>query len=431
MRRLIPSTAALLAGCTAGTAPRMLAAPTLTLDADHPNVVHASAPAEDACELAWTTPRGEATGGEAEDGELRATIAGLAPDADVTATLRCGTSSSAAATIRVPALPEDVPTLTVDTAARGISEPFFLHEWFRLGPEGFLTIEDLDGNVVWWLSQGTHTSTHAHYDPEAQVVYAVEQDDAHQSYLLVAPIAGPARRWPVANAHHDSVALGDGRYLVPVTVEREVDGQTVAGDELVRIDDADGSTEVVWSAFDALEVIPNDGWSARLPDGAADWTHVNGLDWDPDAGRVYVSMYWERAIVVIDPADWTVEHVVGGSQSDYTVPEPFGPQHSPVHAGNTLWMFDNGSSAAEGSRLAAYTLDDAAMTATRTYSWQPDPVTFDVVLGSVDPHDDAIIGSWGDLGTIRILSPAGEVLGSYDLGGNDQVGYTSLLESLP
>lgn len=425
-------TALLLVSCHAPAGARSgLPAPTLTLDADHPSVVLASAEADADCVFDVASTAGSSTAGTWSEGTLTAVLAGFPPATDVTVTLTCSDAASPPGTITTGALPDGMPTLTVTTAAAGLTEPYFMHEWFRLGPEGFLVIENLDGAPIWWLEQDTHTATHAHYDPERQVVYAVEQDDQHQSDLLIAPVAGPPHRWSVPDAHHDSVALGGGRYLVPTTEEREVDGQTVAGDDLVLIDDADGGTEVVWSAFDALEVIPNDGWNARLPDGAADWTHVNGLDWDPDTGRVYVSLYWEQAIVALDPTDWSVDWVLGGSQSDFSIPEPFGPQHSPVHRGNALWLFDNGHSAAAGSRLAAYTLDTGAWTATRDWSWQPDPVTFDIVLGSVEPHDDAIIASWGDLGTIRILDADGGVLGEYDLGSNDQVGYTSLLTSLP
>jgi hypothetical protein len=421
-----------LSGCKPAAA---IAPPTLTLDPDHPTAVWVRAELPDAdCALQWSAgdvqPAGASLSARIEGDALITTLLGLPTDTEVRVTLDCPEGSSPAATLTTAALDDDVPTVTVTTAASGLTEPFFLHEWFQSGPSGFLTIEDLDGNVVWWESQGTRTATHAHVDPETHAVYAVEHGYNEPDGLVVAPMTGPASRWMLPGAHHDSLALGSGRYLLAVTEDQDVDGDVVAGDQLVVLDTADGSTTVVWDSFDQLVMERNDGWNFRRFNGAADWTHLNGLNLDPDTGKLYASLYWEGAVVQIDPTTWQTDWVLGGSQSAFRMDEPFGPQHSPVHIGDTLWLFDNGSDSSAGSRLARYTVDEATWTATRAWTWQEDPAVMDVVLGSVDPHDDALIASWGDSGTIRILDGQSKVIGEYDLGERNQVGYTSLLESL-
>lgn len=412
-----------------------LAAPTLTLDADHPTavLVRAEVPDPD-CTLEWSAggvqPSGANVVPKIEDDALVATLLGLPTDTEVRVALSCPKEVSADAIITTAALDDDVPAITVTTAASGLAESFFLHEWFQEGPSGFLTIEDLEGRVVWWESQGTRTATHAHVDPETHAVYAVERGYNEPEGLVVAPMTGPASRWMVPGAHHDSLALGGGRYLLAVTVDKDVDGELVAGDDLVVLDTADGSTTVVWDSFDQLVMERNTGWDFRRYNGAADWTHLNGLNRDPDTGKIYASLYWDRSIVQIDPLTWQTDWVLGGSQSNFSVDVPFGPQHSPVHIGDALWLFDNGSDSTVGSRLARYTLDEDAWTATQSWTWKEDPPATDIVLGSVEPHDDALIASWGDSGTIRIFDLQSNVIGEYDLGDRNQVGYTSLLESL-
>ena len=413
----------------------VIAPPTLTLDADHPTAVMVRVDLPDPdCAVQWSAdgaqPAGASLNAQMDGDALVGTLLGLPTDTTVTVALECPQGSSPDATITTAPLDEDVPTVIVNTAAGGLAESFFLHAWFQAGPSGFLTIEDLDGNVVWWESQGTRTATHAHVDPETHSVYAVEHGYNEADGLVIAPMTGPASRWMIPGAHHDSLALGAGRYLIAVTVDKEVDGELIAGDDLVLLDTADGSTTVVWDSFDQLAITRNNGWDFRRFNGAADWTHLNGLNMDPDTGKIYASLYWAGAVVQIDPNTWQTDWVLGGTESAFRLDEPFGPQHSPVHVGDTLWLFDNGSDSTAGSSLARYTLDEATWTATRSWTWQEDPPAMDIVLGSVEPHEDALIASWGDSGTIRILDLQSEVIGEYDLGERNQAGYTSLLESL-
>ena len=66
-------------------------------------------------------------------------------------------------------------------------------------------------------------------------------------------------------------------------------------------------------------------------------------------------------------------------------------------------------------------------TATRTWSWDPNPVQYCVVMGSIDVRADATLASWGDTSDVRILSPDDGVLASYGPNLSGQTGYTSFV----
>lgn len=429
MRRfaVAPTVALALAGCGAPSCPAGLAAPALEADVDHAATVWARAPdAPEGCAVAWSAAGLDHLTALSDAGE--AALFGAPAGAELTARVRCDDVEGPAASLITGSAPDGLPGFTVDVAPDGLEPRLILSSAMGGGPDGWVTIRDTDGQPVWWV---THTGlgvTHARYDAEAGRVYAAESNaDGSEAYLLLAPLAGPDRRIPVPGAHHDSLALGGGRYLMTVGETRTVNGEAVRGDTLVVVDAADGGITPVWSAFDALEVRRNGGWNIRAPDGAADWTHLNGLDRDPDTGAIAASLYWDHAILQLDPATWTVDWALGGPDADLTPDEPFGPQHSPLHRGDTLWMFDNGSDAARGSLLAAYALDPGAGTAVRTWTWAPSPPEFDIALGSIVRDGDTVLASWGDSGRVRMLDAEGQVEAAYDLEGGGVGGYTSFV----
>lgn len=129
----------------------------------------------------------------------------------------------------------------------------------------------------------------------------------------------------------------------------------------------------------------------------------------------------------IDGDTYATDWVMGGPVSDFEMDEAFGPQHSPVHTGDTMWMYDNGADVSEGSRIVAYTLDEAAGTATTAFEWKPEENAFSPVLGSLDLADDAILAAWGASGEIFVVDRSGELLGSYDLDGEAQAGLTTFV----
>ena len=397
---------------------------TLALDESHPATILASgANGAGNCSIVWT-PGGQpekTTVPAVEGGALSAVLVGSPASTEVTARMQCDGEHGPEATVTTGDLPPGLLAPTVlSPLSDSIDEDYFLTSG-TYQTHGSVTMSDIDGNVVWWEDLDGSSMTAAHFDAETGIVYGVDGDG-----LALMRLAGPTVVFPAKDAHHDALSLGDGKYLVSQSVSN-ADG-TVVGDNLSIVDTSDGSVTVVWDAFDQLEQVENDGWQFT----PADWTHVNTLSRDESTGKIYASLYWDHSIVQIDPVTWQTDWVMGGVQSDFSVDVPFGPQHSFVRNGESCWMFDNGSDVTAGSHLSEYSVSDpvgdSEGTATLNWTWTTDPPGFDVVLGSVQTTDDAILASWGDTATIRILSPDREILAEYgpEIGG--QTGYASFVQ---
>ncbi len=420
----LPHAVCLLASLGPGCAPpRSVGTPVLALDDSHPTVIIATWSDSD-CVLHWGVDSmdREATGGTAD-------LYGLAADTTASAQVDCAGTRGGIATITTGGVPGTVPTLDVISPLETtLAESYILTSGIAAEGHSVLLISDLDGKPVWWADAGMYVFPDPHYDPECECVYGVSWDDRENSdSLFVAPLAGPAQSYPVQGAHHDSLALGDGVYLVTRTEIQTVDGVLIAGDVLSVFDTRSGALTDVWDAFDQLEIVQNDGWQLLTPEGAADWTHANGLDRDPATGKIYLSLYFDESILQIDPTTWQTDWVLGGPQSDFEVPERFGPQHTPRFRDGVLWMFDNGSDVSAGSGPAAYEVDPDAMVATKVWSWAPEPAMFELVLGSVVPYDDAKLTSWGNTPEVRILLPDDTEGARYALRGAMGIGYTSFV----
>ncbi len=402
---------------------------TLTLDDTHPTAVIAAGDTlGGTCEMSWNwgEMEGPNTGAADSEGLWSATLLGVPAATEVFARMDCPGGSGSEASIVTGAVPSDVSTLALlgDTAPLSAS-PYILTTGFA--ENSALTISTLAGETVWWEAIPVGAVTHPHFDPDAGVVYGIEDDTQGGVALLVAHLTGETERFTVDQAHHDSLALGDGRYLVITSSHRVVEGDEILGDVIVLVDTVSGVIVPVWDAFEELEMIPNDGWDLRTAEGQADWTHMNGLGRDPVTGRIYASLYFPHSIIEIDGETWQTLNVLGGDGSDYSVDDPFGPQHSPILAGDTLWMFDNGSEVSAGSRLAAYTLDHKAKTAELAWEWQPVDAPYTIVLGNIDVHDDVIIASWAVQGQVFMVNHQGGFLAQYEVDGATQVGLTSLI----
>lgn len=439
--RSLPPLIGLLAGCTCpdagspiGSTPGPLQ---LALDLDHPATVLATAPSADAdCVVRWSVGAGPERDAPLaiEDGAVSAVLFGSPSETVVEARLSCSDGDGPTSVITTGALPSGLPTLEViEALSSPIAEEWILTTGLGQSGTGSITVSNLNGEAVWWESLPDTIVTAARFDSENQSIYGMETTaETDVDVFLIAHLAGPTERYPLVNGHHDTLALGGGRYLVTQSLTQETDDGLVLGDQFVVIDIADGSTEVVWDAFNQLEVIPNDGWLLQSGTSPADWTHVNNLAQDPDTGKIYASLYYDRSILQIDPVTWETDWELGGPRSDFEVDVPFGPQHSPVRKGSSLWMFDNGANVATGSALREYRItepvDGTAGTATLEWTWAPDAAPFCILLGSIQLYPDATIASWGDTGEVRILSPEDEELAWYGSSVGRQGGFSSFIE---
>lgn len=436
MRHLTPLLV-LLWACACPDAAEVAGALTLTLDEAHPATVLGRARSGGVdCTVTWRVADGEPRSAAftMENGELEAVLFGAASQTAVEAWVSCPSGDGPTSTITTGALPAGLPTLeVVAPLSSPIAERWILTSGLGESGTGSMTISNLAGEAVWWESLPDTIVTAARFDEENQAVYGMEMSaETDVDVFLVAHLAGPTQRFPLFGGHHDTLALGGGRYLLTQSVTQDTAEGLVLGDQFVLIDIATGLTEVVWDAFDQLEVIPNDGWLLQTGNAPADWTHVNNLAVDPDTGKIYASLYYDRSILQIDPVTWETDWELGGPRSEFEVDVPFGPQHSPVRRGDSLWMFDNGADVAAGSNLAEYRITDpvdgAPGTATLEWSWAPADAPFCILLGSIQVYPDVTLASWGDTGEVRILSLEDEDLALYGSSVGRQGGFASFIK---
>jgi hypothetical protein len=201
-------------------------------------------------------------------------------------------------------------------------------------------------------------------------------------------IAYTGEQLGLAGFHHDVVDLPNGNFMVLSYVFQDVyypaadETRHVAGDLIVEITDA-GEVVWEWDSFDYLdptrirdsffESVPiEDPWAGET---AYDWTHGNGIVFDPADDSVLVSMRHQDWILKIDHATgdllWRL-----GEEGDLALVDGtwFYHQHSPQwQPDGSLLLYDNGienpnvPDELERSRSVRYEIDEAMGTATQVW----------------------------------------------------------------
>jgi len=423
----------LFTGCAAGPALFDVVA---TVDPDIATVVHVTwstaEPEADRVMFGSTDTYGLETPQEA-DATTRheATLLGLTADTDVHFSVVGATESSADAVTHTGPLPSDLPEFAVvspmDDAEMG---PYILTSTITLtADESTVQVLNLDGEPVWyWRPDVGVVSVRPMVDGTGVYFIAENPEDRSATTLQRVTWDGSVSELALPYAHHDAIEGAAGGWVTLVTVFQDVDGERVAGDDIVEVSE-DGSTRVVWDAFENLTVERNSGWDASSLDGAADWTHANGITYDPGDDSYVVSLYFTESVVKVDRLSGGMAWQLGGSHSDFTFEagETFGPQHAPQVADGGLWLFDN-SSYSRGSRLVEYSLDAASWAASLTWAWVTPDMDWTPVLGDVERFDDGfVLSSWGIAGQVRAVSSDGEEAGELQLEDGQTVGQVSVL----
>ncbi len=303
------------------------------------------------------------------------------------------------------------------------------------GDEGESSVQILDGlgRPTFALEPEWGFSPTARFDVNGLdlLLLITSKDHVEDAVIRRQPLDGGASAdIPAPYAHHDFVQHEDGTLAWIAAELQVVDGEDVVGDQIVERA-PDGTERVVWSAFDWLEVERNAGWDLEQYPFGVDWTHGNGLSYDPVEGAYTLSLYYHRAIVKVDGSTGEMLWMLGGESSDFVLEDEavFGPQHAPgLTEDGRVTVFDNGGSS--GSRLLALDLDEGAGTASTAWIFQPDDGRRNLLLGDNNPQPDgSILATWGEHGEVsRVVD--GEIVWELDCGQPGVVGQISARESL-
>lgn len=220
----------------------------------------------------------------------------------------------------------------------------------------------------------------------------------------------------VETLHHQPHEMPNGNFLALTANARMVKGyyddafnlskrrdRMVMGDDIVEIDRKSGKVLWRWSAWDYLDPFrigyeaTNAYWPTRGFPDHADWTHGNGVTYDPSDDSVLVSFRHQEAILKIDRKSGNIKWILGRpggwgkleSKVLKPVGEPFlwpSHQHNPhISASGTIVVYDNGFLRARPpepwmapdksfSRGVEYKVDEKTMTVRQVWSSHDGPV---------------------------------------------------------
>ncbi len=241
--------------------------------------------------------------------------------------------------------------------------------------------------------------------------------------------------------HHEVDELPNGNLVILGSEIREIDNyytseydpnaprkrQRVMGDEIIEFT-RDGEVVWRWKAFDHMDPFRigyetfSGYWERRGFPGVVDWSHANGLMYDPNDDSLLVCFRYQAAILKIDRKSGQVKWVLGepsgwSGELAKKLLKPEGEmrwfyhQHAPHPTPNgTLLLFDNGSYGARPftpplppvktySRAVEYAIDEAAGTVKQVWESEgPGPeAVVSFAMGDVDwmPETGNILVHYG------------------------------------
>lgn len=305
----------------------------------------------------------------------------------------------------------DVPIVEVDV--RGVpSGGYIIAAPLSQDSLGFI---DLSGRLVYRRGVGLHTNLQVHGTRRASVFTG---NFGFFNYVLfdsaLSPIDTIVVTPPYSTDSHEGVMWTDTTFMMlgidfrPFDMSTVVEGgQRNASLMTTVIQERHLVTDSVlfeWSAAGRIPVTdatPN----IELRQRTIDYIHANSIARDTD-GDLIVSCRHLDEIIKIRRSDGSIVWRLGGVASknkqftfigdDHDGVQGFSHQHSAVRtARGTIMMFDNGNlKPLQRSRVVEYALDTVAMTATRVWSYSPEPLLYSASQGSIQelPNGNVMVG---------------------------------------
>ncbi len=331
-------------------------------------------------------------------------IVGMRADTDHRITVKAGDAAPVTLVYRTPPLPADSaewPTITVRSARTSQMQPgltllsvrrrvnsrqsFMTPAQVRFTTRwGLLMALDEEGEVVWYFRSeariaGVHQLANGNLFFHHVDFRSVEMDmtgNVIRMFYASGRPAGPVEgAIPIAAAsmHHQPHQMPNGNFLAMTANARMIDNyftsetdpdapratQPVVGDRFVEFT-PEGEIVWSWDTFDHLDVYR---WSYHLMEvywhnrgfpRHLDWTHGNGITYDPVDDSVIVSLRHQDAIIKIDKESDRIRWILGDhgnwkSPQKEKLLEPAHDLRWHYHGHNprvtvdrTIVMYDNG-----------------------------------------------------------------------------------------
>ena len=327
---------------------------------------------------------------------------------------------------------------TMRSEARGRSSQSLILADYRVGfydnaSSTHLIMWDELGEPVWIYEASSRRSPSRgsvhHILPNGNIMYISrgepDNPDARALYEIT-PLGELVNKKIIdggeSRAHHDFIALDDGRILYIGRYHFTFDDSANGGDAETptRVDTLniyDPATETAERVWDPVKF-----WDIRDPAQRGEWfktsdlfswLHLNSLSRAPDGGYIASSRNLHQ-VISISPDFQTVRWRLGGPGGDFDFPDPadrFHAQHTATQLpGGSVLVFDNRAELPGGggsySRALELRLDFDAMTAVKAWEFSPDPPIYSSVVSSAYRLDNGNtlvnFGTTEDLATIPI-----------------------------
>ena len=344
--------------------------------------------------------------GPEEDPEQGLAIIGMRADTEHRITVTAGDAGPVELAYRTPPLPADdtdMPTITTVTSQpKEMADGFTILSirrgaptraiWMTPGQFAFmrdwsmLVALDDEGEVVWYYKAdsriaGVHRLANGNLFYHHVDFRSVEIDmcgNVVRTFFADKRPFGPVEE-PGAigidaqSLHHQPHEMPNGNYLALTANAKEIENyytsetdpdaprsaQKVVGDKIVEFT-PEGEIVWDWNTFDHLDIwrygylLMEVYWHTRGFPGHYDWTHGNGVSYDPYDDSVLISLRHQDAVVKIDKKTKEIKYILGdhqGWEGDFkekllTRTSDFRWHyhgHNPRVTGeNTFVMYDNG-----------------------------------------------------------------------------------------
>jgi len=391
---------------------------TLSVTTDRPALLAVTITGPDG--VAMVVPTGDAAAEESQVG-----VVALWFDATFTvavqATALDGATAETELSFTTPAAPAYLPRYTL-VVGEGAAPAFTLTQPQSAGaggPRGMLVVIDEQARIRWVHSQDRPIRA-ARFTSRGTFVVA-DRTGLTERDLLGRTLWHVAREDLAADTlHHALLELPDGHLLVLSTEVRAIDGypedtqggtsQNVVGDVVIDVA-PDGAVAARWSLLDRLDPYRIahgffvDGYDTIYEDAmpTRDWSHGNGLAWDPTRQAVLVCLRHQHQIVALDRASGDVLWALGEG-GDFALAEPgrwfYGPHAAELTADGRIILFDNGFGRppADGggfSRAVELAIDDsgdpASWTAEVAWEWTGATPFYSPAMGDADRVGDEVL----------------------------------------
>ncbi len=329
-------------------------------------------------------------------------------------------------------VPSEFPDLGLE---RGDGESFGGFLFTSVLADSASVVLDEDGAYVWWYQPDGFISggrTAMSRDGEAVLTMDLNSHGNEENTLVRVSLDGSqVENTSIPQAHHDLYEHEDGRIAYLAHDPLEIDGSEVTGDSIVELL-PDGTTQMIWSCWDTEDKLP---YNNMMIGPGGEWPHANALDYLPDEDAYLVSFLYLNAIARIDRTTGAMDWVMGGSHSDFTLPDGgtdlFERTHQMHWLDDSVLVFVNGAQSGGVSYAIEYAVDEAALEVESIWEYWSDPSLTCVTLGDVHRFDGGnTLITYSYSGQMQEVTPEGEPVWVLSASMGGVFGYTTPVESL-